>query len=490
MHPTRRSATRTPAYRPRNLLHGVPVLVVAVAAACLSASSAECKETPGTRSAPNVVLIFADDLGYGDLGCYGHPRFKTPRLDRMAAEGTRLTNFYVPVPYCAPSRGTILTGRYPFRHGVVKNPCPDAGINDVGLAASEITLAEALKEGGYATCCIGKWHLGHKPEFYPTRHGFDHYYGILYSNDMRPVELLEDEKVVEYPVVQCTLTKRYTERALEFLENNRDRPFFLYLPHAMPHKPLAPSEAFYKKTGTGLYGDVIAELDWSVGQVLDKIEKLGLDERTLVIFTSDNGPWFGGSTGGLRGMKGNTWEGGLRVPMIARWPGKIPAGKTLAKPAGTIDVLPTVLGAAGLPVPKDRVIDGRDILPMIAEGADSPHEALFAMGGPHLRTITDGRWKLHVQPPGRWPNMGDDWVDPRGPDGVTILAPFEQSRPSEYPGLKTGDAQQKMMLFDLEVDPAEQHNVAADHPQIVARLNALYERMVAQMPGKDSQRNN
>ena len=458
--------------------------VPALIAAAWFCSTALTGAAEATAEKPNFVILFADDLGYGDLGCYGHPKYKTPNLDRMAKEGVRLTNFYVPVPYCAPSRGTILTGRYPFRHGVVQNPCPDAGVNDVGIPESEITLAEALKKAGYATYCIGKWHLGHKPEFYPTRHGFDHYYGILYSNDMRPVELFEDEKVVEYPVVQCTLTRRYTERALEFIEKSKDRPFFLYLPHAMPHKPLAPSEDFYKKTGTGLYGDVIAELDWSVGQVLAKLKELGLDEKTLVIFASDNGPWFGGSTGGLRGMKGNTWEGGLRVPMIARWPGKIPAGRTVNKPAGTIDVLPTLLTAAGAPVPDDRVIDGRDIMPMIARGADSPHEALFAMGGPNLKTICSGRWKLHVLVAGKWPSMSDDWVDPRGPDGVTILAPYEQSRPSEYPGLRTGDPQQKMMLFDLESDPAEQHNVAAEHPEVVKRLAGLFERMLAQFPEK------
>ncbi|NQT13850.1 MAG: sulfatase-like hydrolase/transferase, partial [Planctomycetes bacterium] len=247
---------------------------------------------------PNVVLIFADDLGYGELGCQGHPTFKTPMLDRMAAEGARLTDFYVPVPYCAPSRGTIMTGRYPWRHGVIRNPCPDAGVNDIGIPESETTLGEALQAAGYATCCIGKWHLGHQPQFYPIRNGFDEYLGILYSNDMRPVELIDGDKVVEYPVVQATLTKRYTERALRFIQESRDRPFFLYFPHAMPHKPLAASEAFYKKSGAGLYGDVIAELDWSVGQILAKLKELGLDEKTLVIFTSDNGPWFGGSSGG------------------------------------------------------------------------------------------------------------------------------------------------------------------------------------------------
>jgi len=449
------------------------------AAAALAASAAAA---PAAEK-PNVVIVFADDLGYGDLGVQGHRAFKTPAIDRMAAEGVRLTDFYVPVPYCAPSRGTILTGRYPWRHGVIRNPCPDAGVNDVGIAASEITLGEALQEAGYATCCVGKWHLGHQPQFYPCRNGFDEYLGILYSNDMRPVELIDGDRVVEYPVVQATLTRRYTERALRFIEAHRDGPFFLYLAHAMPHKPLAASEEFYRKSGAGLYGDVIAELDWSVGQVLARLGALGLDERTLVVFTSDNGPWFGGSSGGLRGMKGQTWEGGIRVPMIARWPGTIPAGRVCRQPAGTIDLFPTVLKLAGAPIPDDRVIDGRDLMPLWCTGAPSPHEALFAMQGPRLMTVRSGKWKLHVHAPPVWPKqLQSDWVDPRGPDGVTILAPCEQATPDEHPDVPTGDPAEPMMLFDLEADPAEQHNVAAEHPDVVARLKALFDAMAAEVP--------
>jgi len=436
-----------------------------------------------TDRSPNVIVIFADDLGYGELSCQGHAKFKTPMLDRMAAEGARLTDFYVPVPYCAPSRGTIMTGRYPWRHGVIRNPCPDAGVNDVGIPESEITLGEALQAAGYATCCVGKWHLGHQPQFYPCRNGFDEYLGILYSNDMRPVELIDGDQVVEYPVVQATLTKRYTERAIRFIEKSRDRPFFLYFPHAMPHKPLAASEVFYKKSDAGLYGDVIAELDWSVGQILTKLKALGLDEKTLVIFTSDNGPWFGGSSGGLRGMKGQTWEGGIRVPMIARWPGKIPAGHVSHQPAGTIDVLPTVLTLAGVDVPSDRVIDGKDIMPLLTSDARSPHEALFAMHGPRLMTVRSGPWKLHVQKPPLWPkHLKSDWVDPRGPDGVTILAPHEQATPDDHPDVLTGDPPQPMMLFDLQGDPSEQDNVAAKHPEVVQRLQGLFDEMAAQVP--------
>ena len=231
---------------------------------------------------PNVVLIFADDLGYGDVGCFNDDcPFKTPHLDRMASAGARLTSFYVPTPYCAPSRGTILTGRYPFRHTVMGNPAPDAGLSNFGLPAAEITIAEALKSAGYATAAIGKWHLGHKPKWLPRTQGFDEYYGILYSNDMYPVQLIHNESVVEYPVVQSTLTKRYTQRALTFIEQHKDGPFFLYLPHAMPHKPLAASDNFYTpQTRGNLYADVIAELDASVGEVLAKIKQLGLDDNT------------------------------------------------------------------------------------------------------------------------------------------------------------------------------------------------------------------
>ena len=432
---------------------------------------------------PNVIIILADDMGWGDLGCYGHPNFKTPNIDRMAREGARLTDFYTPCPYCAPTRASLMTGRYQFRSGITRNPAPDEGINDIGLPATEITLAQAFKSAGYRTGMIGKWHLGHKPEFYPTRHGFDEYLGILYSNDMRPVQLMDNEKIAEYPVVQATLTKRYTERALSFIEQNRGKSFFLYLAHAMPHKPLAASEAFYKKSGAGLYGDAVAELDWSVGQVLAKLKELDLEEKTCVVFTSDNGPWFGGSSGGLRGMKGNTWEGGIRVPCIARWPGRIAPARVSHEPAIMMDLFTTTLTAAGIPIPKDRTIDGKDIFPLFTSGAKRPHEALFAMGGDVLKTVRSGQWKLHVQPPGKVRVMKPDekWLDKRAPDGVTILAPFEQAHPSQYPGVLTGDETKAGSLFDLSADPSEQHDVAAEHPDVVKRLQGLYDEMQQQV---------
>lgn len=439
------------------------------------------KSTPlAAAERPNVIVILADDLGYGDLGCYGHPKFKTPHLDRMAAEGARLTHFNTPAPFCAPTRASLMTGRYPFRSGMTQNPAPDGGpkADEVALAPSEVTLAQILKQSGYATSIVGKWHLGHKPESLPTRRGFDEYFGIPYSNDMRPVQLVERDTVVEYPLVQATLTKRYTERALSFIERNRERPFFLYFAHAMPHKPLAASEEFYRKSGAGLYGDVIVELDASVGQVFSKLKELSLDEKTLVIFTSDNGPWYGGSSGGLRGMKATSYEGGYRVPCIARWPGRIPKGHVSHQPAVMMDLFATTLKAVGIEATADRVIDGRDILPLFTSDAKSPHEFVLGHQGDKIATIRDARWKLHVVAPNdRNEKVGADgrWIDPRGPDGVTILAPYEQHQPSDYPGLRTGDPSKPMQLFDLQEDPGEQQDVAAKYPDIVARLKKLYD---------------
>jgi arylsulfatase A-like enzyme len=437
---------------------------------------------------PNVVLILADDLGYGDLGCYGHPKFKTPNLDRLAAEGAKLTQFNCPAPFCAPTRSSLMTGRYPFRSGMVQNPAPDGppGSNELHLEESEITLAQLFQRAGYATGMVGKWHLGHaEPRWLPTQRGFDEYLGIPYSNDMRPVQLVEGDQRLEYPLVQATLTERYTARALAFLEQNRAQPFFLYLAHAMPHKPLAVSEAYYKKSGSGLYGDVLMELDACIGQLLAKLKELKLDENTLVLFTSDNGAWFGGSCGNLRGMKGSSYEGGYRVPCLARWPRKIPPGHVSGEPAVTMDLFATALAAAQIAAPKDRVIDGRDILPQFTSNAQSPHAGIFGAQGNRLATVRDRRWKLHVVAPrdqfAALNKPGQRWIDPRGPDGVTILAPYEQFQPSEHPGLLTGDPPRAGQLFDLETDPGEQKDVAAEHPDVVRRLTAMFEKMVAEV---------
>jgi arylsulfatase A-like enzyme len=438
---------------------------------------------------PNIIVILADDLGYGDLSCYGQTKYKTPHLDRMAAEGARLTQFNTPTAFCAPTRASLMTGRYPFRCGMVANPAPDGGdaAHKLHLPASEVLLPELLKKVGYRTGMVGKWHLGHaEPRWLPTHRGFDEYFGIPYSNDMRPVALFEGARQVEYPVIQANLTRRYTERALAFIEKNQRRAFFLYLPHAMPHKPLAASEAFYKKSGAGLYGDAVTELDWSIGQVLAKLRELKLDENTLVMFTSDNGAWFGGSCGGLRGMKGSSYEGGYRVPMIARWPGKIPAGHASAEPGVMMDLFATALAAANVAPPKGVVIDGRDLLPVLTSAAKSPHEVIFGHAGPKLACVRDARWKLHVLAPRdnfmSFDKPGERWIDPRAPDGVTILAQFEQYQPGEHPGLRTGVASKPMQLFDLQNDPGEQRDVATQHPDVVARLKRLHDAMNKQVP--------
>ena len=454
------------------------------AAPSRGSQAAAAPEAAGER--PNVVIILADDLGYGDLGCYGHPRFKTPRLDRLAAEGARLLSFNTPTPFCAPTRAALLTGRYPLRCGMTQNPAPDGGpaADALALPASEVTLAEVLRSAGYATGMVGKWHLGHRPGTLPTDRGFDEYYGIPYSNDMRPVQVLEGTRVVEYPVVQATLTERYTERAVEFIRRQRSRPFFLYLAHAMPHKPLAASEPYYKQSGAGLYGDVLAELDASVGRVLDALDETGVAGRTLVLFSSDNGAWFGGSCGGLRGMKGSTWEGGFRVPLLARWPGVIPPGHVSRELGVTMDLFATVLGATGARMPDDRTLDGQDLRGVLTGPGRSPHAFVAGHQGSRLATIRDGRWKLHVLPPrGIQLKPGPDgrWLDPRAPDGVTILAPYEQYNLDAPPGLTGGVEPAAGQLFDLEHDPGEQRDVAAAHPEEVRRLRAAWEALNEEM---------
>jgi uncharacterized sulfatase len=399
----------------------------------------------------------------------------------MAFEGVRFTNFYVASPLCA-SRGALLTGRYPFRNGLASNPAPDTGINDLGLPASELTIAETLKRRGYRSACIGKWHLGHTEKFLPTRQGFDRYYGILYSDDMRPVQILRDDRVVQYPVPQSRITVQYTNEALSFIDENRRNPFFLYVPHAMPHKPLAASDDFYRGgNARSLYADVMNELDWSVGQILDKLAATGLDRNTLVMFASDNGPWFGGSTNGLRGMKGSSWEGGVRVPFIARWPGRIPHGRVSPQVCASVDIFPTLSKYASVPLPADRISDGVEITQLLERDhvpRSKPEVVVIADG--RLMAIRSGRWKLHVRKPApgfAYQPDASKWVDPRGPDGVTLLAPAEQARPDDYPGVRTGVAAREMLLFDLQTDPAEQQDVSGDHPGVVKELKAIFDKL-------------
>jgi len=422
---------------------------------------------PKLNKKPNVVIILTDDLGYGEISCYNNNQIKTPKIDRLATEGVRFTHFYVPTPYCAPSRATLLTGRFPLRHGMVQNPAPDAGINDIGLNASEVTMGELFQGAGYHTKCIGKWHLGHKPEFFPVKHGFDEYYGILYSNDMRPVQIIENMDTVEYPVDQRLLTQKYTFNALDFIQRNQHEPFFLYLAHAMPHKPLAASADFYSKGDhKELYNSVIRELDWSVGEVTKKLNELGILENTIVIFMSDNGPWYGGNTGGLKGMKATNWEGGTRVPFIIRYPQHFPKGKTITTPCWSPDILPTLMKLTGIRTDPGRKLDGQDISAII-KGKSSDHPPIFTMKGNTIRAIRDGKWKLFVSKPDFYREVDlKNWRDERGPDGKTILAPENQATPADYPGVKPEIMAGEMLLFNLENDPTESTDLSGKYPLI------------------------
>jgi arylsulfatase A len=438
--------------------------------ACLTPSRAAQPDAAPPR--PNIVVIFADDLGYADVGPFysGDPRRRpvTPSLDRMAAEGMRLTHFYVAQAVCSASRAALLTGSYPNRIGIRGALDHQAAR---GLSGEETTIAESLRARGYATAIFGKWHLGHQPPHLPKQHGFDEYFGLPYSNDMwprhpqqknyyPPLPLIDGDEVIERDPDQRQLTRRYTERAVRFIERHRDRPFFLYVPHSMPHVPIHASAPFDGRTGQGLYGDVIAELDWSVGEILRAIARQGLDQRTLVVFTSDNGPWMSygnhaGSAGPFRESKGTAFEGGVRVPFLARWPGRIPAGRVSTGPAMTIDLLPTVAGLAGAALP-ERPIDGRDIWPLLggAPGARSPHDALFFYWGEELHAVRSGRWKLHLAHPYR-----------------ALEAPGHDGAPGRYV-----TRQQPPALYDLETDAGEAVDVAAANPAVVTRLQALAER--------------
>jgi len=430
----------------------------------------------GDDPSPNIIIIFADDLGYGDLGCYGHPSIRTPNLDRMAAEGLRFTDFYAAASVCTPSRAALMTGRLPVRSGMCSDRrrvlFPDSA---GGLPAEEITVAEALRARGYATGCIGKWHLGHLPEFLPTRHGFDEYFGLPYSNDMdrtseapqgraaflHPrneywnVPLLRNQEIIERPARQEQLTRRYTEQALDFIQRHKSRPFFLYFPHTFPHVPLFASDSFNGQSARGLYGDTVEELDWSVGQVLDAVRREGLAERTLVFFTSDNGPWLtqleqGGSAGLLREGKGSTWEGGMREPAIAWWPGRIKPGGVTSEIGSTLDLFTTSLSLAGAPLPDDRSIDGLDLSPVLFGTGSSPRETMFFYRGTRLYAVRHGPFKAH-------------WITQSayGPD-----APQEHNPP---------------LLFHLGHDPSEQFNVAGKHPEVLQSMAEIVKRHQAEL---------
>lgn len=411
---------------------------------------------------PNFVIIFTDDQGYADLGCFGGEHVHTPHIDQMAAEGMRLTSFYVAAPVCTPSRAALMTGSYPKRVDMAYGS--NFGVllagDSKGLHPEEVTLAEVLKSAGYKTGVFGKWHLGDQPQFLPTRQGFDEFFGIPYSHDIHPyhprqdhfqfpsLPLLDGEKVIEMDPDADYLTRRVTERAVQFIEKNKEHPFFLYIPEPIPHRPLHVSPPFMTdvsseiraklneenqsidyKSRDQLFRQAISEIDWSVGQILDALKTNGVDEHTFVIFTSDNGPAVG-SASPLKGKKGSTFEGGMREPTVIRWPGKIPAGGSSSEIMTTMDLLPTFARLAGAKLPKDRVIDGKDIWPVIAESRKSPHKAFFFYSRNDLKAVRSGKWKLHIK------------------DG-------------------NPDA-----LYNLENDIGERHNVLATHKSVSKGLLA------------------
>jgi len=428
---------------------------------------------------PNIVVILCDDLGYGDVGAFGNPTIRTPNLDRMAAEGQRWTSFYAADSVCTPSRAALLTGRLPIRTGMFSDTrrvlFPDSAD---GLPQSEITIAELLKTRGYITAAIGKWHLGWQPEFLPMKQGFDSYYGIPYSNDMDAtfspnsrdeyvsfmknpkleywnVPLMRNEKVVERPADQTTITQRYTDEAIKFINANKNKPFFVYLAHSMPHMPLFRSKNFENKSARGLYGDVIEELDANIGRVLDTLRQLKLDRNTLVVFTSDNGPWAvfdeqGGSAGLLRGAKGGTYEGGMREPTIFWRPGAIKPG-VVTDIGSTLDLLPTFCALAGAPTPSDRVLDGYDLSEVLQGKGRSPRQTMFYWRGSKLYAVRHGSFKAHFITQSEY-----------GAD-----APVTHATPE---------------LYNLDQDPSEKWNIAATRPEVIAEIRRLAEAHKQSIP--------
>lgn len=456
----------------------------AVAAAiflCCTLAARPSQAASGRVQRPNFVIIFCDDLGYGDLGCFGHPTIRTPNLDRMAAEGQKWTDFYAAASVCTPSRAALMTGRLPVRNGMASARrrvlFPDSA---GGLPTEEVTVAELLKQAGYATACVGKWHLGHLPQYLPTSQGFESYFGIPYSNDMDRVAnspkgreafwhprieywnvpLMRGAEVVERPADQHTLTKRYTEEAVQFIRQHKTGRFFVYLAHSMPHVPLFASEAFQGRSRRGLYGDVVEEIDWSVGQVLGSLRELGIEQQTLVFFCSDNGPWLvfdqqGGSAGLLRDGKGATWEGGMREPALFWWPGTISPG-VVHQMGSTLDILPTFAKLAGVEAPNDRTLDGADISAALLGTGPSPRDTMFFYRGQELFAVRKGMFKAHF---------------------IT--------QPAYGPGNK--ETHDPPLLYHLGEDPGEKFNVADRYPEVLAEIRQLVAQHQSQMVMPESQ---
>lgn len=413
-------------------------------------------QTPA-QGPPNIVFIFTDDLGYGDIGVFGATDIETPNIDRVAELGVLFPEFYSASPVCTPSRAALLTGRYPIRMGI-HHVFMESSYR--GMPQSEITIAEMLKEAGYATAIVGKWHLGHQPQYLPTKQGFDEFFGIPYSNDMSPLPLMQNEQYIEHTIDQSELTGLLTSYAVDFIDRHADQPFFLYMPHPMPHVPLYRSAEFEGVSERGLYGDVIEELDASVGEIMAALERNGVSQKTLLVFTSDNGPWIvmqeeGGSAAPLRNGKGTTFEGGMRVPTVAMLPDLIPAGTKHAGPASMLDWLPSISALAQIPLPEDRAIDGIDLSQSLMgdnASADADRPIAYYSHG-RLEALRVGDWKL------KRPYLAEGNPIP------AIMRPFLDGEVALAP--------HDTLLFNLKDDPSERDDVSGGNPDKVAELEAM-----------------
>jgi len=424
----------------------------ATAGAAVGAALSWNLNLSAVENKPNIIIIMADDMGYGDLSCYGSESINTPNLDGLASRGVKFNSFFSSASICSPSRSGLLTGRYPARTGVTDVYFPSQGLATPlihgamgigeGMNVNEVISAQLLRDAGYSTCCIGKWHLGDKKEYRANHRGFDHYMGVQYSNDMLPLPLYRNDKIIrKSPVDQDHLTRWYTLEALEWLKRNNGSPFFLYFAHTFPHQPLHASPEFRGKSNGGLYGDCVEEIDWSVGKILEALDEHGIADNTFVFFTSDNGPWFQGSPGENRGRKGEIFDGGMNVPGIARWPGVIPAGLETDEIAMNIDLFSTILDIAGVPEPSDRIIDGQNIMPVMKDGAKSPHDALYFYRLDELVAVRTPRWKYHRQH-AKWS--------------------------ANYNTVLHGPS-----LFDMKYDYNESYNVIDKYPEVAKELDNM-----------------